>query len=69
LSQFSNLGASCSKKLALDTPQDKNPRRLASDFMKSVYFDFGSINLKIIIKSSYEIGTFLALMEVASHAF
>jgi hypothetical protein len=47
LSQFSNRGASCSKKPALDIPQDKNPRRLASDFMNNVYFDFGSINLKL----------------------
>jgi hypothetical protein len=37
--------------------------------MKSVYFDFWFYKSKIIIKSSYEMGTFLALMEVASHAF
>jgi hypothetical protein len=39
-------------RTAFDIPKDKNPRRLASDFMKSVYFDFGSINLnynKIIL--------------------
>jgi hypothetical protein len=44
LSQFSNLGASSSKKPALDIPQDKNPRRLASDFIKNVYFSLLFIN-------------------------
>jgi hypothetical protein len=47
LSQFSNLVASCSKNPALDMPQDKNPRRLASDLMKSVYLDFVSIDRKL----------------------
>jgi len=36
LSQDSKRGAYSSKKPALLTPQDKDPRRLASDFIKLV---------------------------------
>jgi hypothetical protein len=35
----SNLGASSSKNPAFAIPQDKNPRRLASDFMNAVFID------------------------------
>lgn len=43
LSHFSNRGASSSKKPAFEMPQDKNPRRFASDFIKWVWFSIGFI--------------------------
>jgi len=37
--QSSRRGASSARKPAFDMPQDKNPRRFASDFINCVYFD------------------------------
>tara|TARA_R110000868_G_scaffold239713_3_gene494166 strand:+ start:4649 stop:4846 length:198 start_codon:yes stop_codon:yes gene_type:complete len=57
-SQVSNLGASCSKKPALDIPHERKPRRFASVFINWVY-----LVLELIIYLIYDV---LALMGVAS---
>jgi hypothetical protein len=49
-SQASNLGASCSKNPAFEMPQDKNPRRSASDLMNWVYFDL--LLIKVVVNTS-----------------
>jgi hypothetical protein len=45
--QFSKRGASCSKKPALDIPQDKKPRRCASDLINCVYVALWLMLIKI----------------------
>jgi hypothetical protein len=49
-------------------PQDKNPRRLASDFINCVYFDL--LFMASYFKENNLVKTnALALIETASHAF
>jgi len=63
--QFSKRGASCSKNPALDIPQDKNPRRCASDLINCVY-----VALWLIIKKiEVDKWNSLALIAATSRAF